>query len=466
MRICAILAAAAASAGAAMLPHVEQVGRGVWAAGFDAKRQWANCGFVAAADGALLIDPPRGIGAREYVAEVERISGKRPAGFLLTSDALPTQELTSLGVRKLEAHPAVEILPYDKGRRAIFVKASKTMFAGPAVVNGPRADVTAHDTVAWLDMLALIDSRRPESVVPGQGSWGGAQLIARQRRFLTELRRQVAYAITMGRPMDAIVAEFLLPASYYTWMPYDLPQPADLKHVYAELTAPRAPFRELAAGKPNALVLIGDRFHEPEHLEAGLRPALEAAGVKPHFTVDVAALTAANLARVDLLVILRDGMLWPGGPSKPYTIWMTPEQEKAVVDFVEGGKAFLILHNSMGLYPEKGPYLNLAGGRYIGHGPLERFRVEVVDRDHPVTRGVSDWSAADEQHTPPLDRKEATLLLRNRSDQGTTAAAGWAYEPGRGRLVHLASGHTREALEHSMYQRLLRNSVGWLLRRE
>ena len=58
---------------------------------------------------------------------------------------------------------------------------------------------------------------------------------------------------------------------------------------------------------------------------------------------------------------------------------MTPEQERAVVAFVDAGGGFLNLHNSMGLYPDDGPYLKLVGGRYIGHGHSERFRVEVVD---------------------------------------------------------------------------------------
>ena len=136
-----------------------------------------------------------------------------------------------------------------------------------------------------------------------------------------------------------------------------------------------------------------------------------------------------------------------------------PAQEQAVVDFVHRGGGFLNLHNSMGLYPEDGPYLRLVGGRYIGHGPLERFRVEVVDHDHPVTRGVQDFSVADEQHTPPIDAEKVHLLLRNRSDDGQTAAAGWVYEPGQGRLCHLANGHTRESLAHPMYQRLMRNAV-------
>ena len=47
-----------------------------------------------------------------------------------------------------------------------------------------------------------------------------------------------------------------------------------------------------------------------------------------------------------------------------------------------------------------------------------------------------------------------------------SAAAGWVREPGRGRLCHLANGHTLEALLHPMYQRLLRNAVRWCLHME
>src|SRR5262249_45465440 len=116
-------------------------------------------------------------------------------------------------------------------------------------------------------------------------------------------------------------------------------------------------------------------------------------------------------------------------------------------------------------YPDGGPYLKLVGGRYTGHGPLERFRVEVVDRNHPITRDVEDFSVADEQHTPETDLGKVHLLLRSRSGAGKSAVGGWAYEPGKGRLCHLANGHTREALLHPMFQRLMRNAVKWCVRR-
>jgi type 1 glutamine amidotransferase len=166
------------------------------------------------------------------------------------------------------------------------------------------------------------------------------------------------------------------------------------------------------------------------------------------------------------LVVLRDGLMRPSRDHRADFVWMTPEQQQAVVEFVERGRGFLNLHNSMGLYPADGPYLDLVAGRYIGHGPLERFGVEVVDPSHPVTRGVGAFFVADEQHTPPYDEKRAHLLLRNRSDDGTVAAAGWVREPGRGRLCHLANGHTTEALLHPMYQKLMCNAVRWCLRME
>jgi type 1 glutamine amidotransferase len=234
---------------------------------------------------------------------------------------------------------------------------------------------------------------------------------------------------------------------------------------------PVAPFHghEPAATdrRPHALVLIGDQPHEPGHIEDGLRPVFEATGVVPHFTADVKALSARNLAMVRLLVILRDGLQRPERDHRADFNWMTPEQERAVVEFVEAGGGFLNLHNAMGLYPPRGPYLDLVGGRFTGHGPLERFRVEVVDPDHPITRGVGPYFVADEQHTPIYDEKRVHLLLLSRSDDGrTVAAAAWVREPGRGRVCHLANGHTREALLHPMYQQLLRNAVRWCLRIE
>ncbi|HVU88797.1 MAG TPA: ThuA domain-containing protein, partial [Pirellulales bacterium] len=470
---------------AAPWPHHEENAPGVHVIGFADRFHSANCGFFVAEDETWLVDLPRGIPVQQYLADVKKVSGHAPAVLLLThamsDDAKLVGELREHGVKRVYLSPGtykflfaasssedteatapkpgfeivarrqtlggskIEFLPRDDtataGAAAVFLPASKVLFAGPLVYHGPRVPLPGRDTNAWREALEEVAAMKAARVVPGFGSWDGAELIDRQQRFLNELRRQVGYFIAQGQPRADLQRVVRLVPDYLVWMPYDTPVAEDVEHVYDELTVPYAPFNgkppQPNDERPHALVLIGDQPHEPGHIEAGLRPIFAATHVVPHFAVDVNALSAENLAHVQLLVILRDGLMRPQAPDQPDYVWMTKEQEQAVVDFVHRGGGFLNLHNSMGLYPEDGPYLRLVGGRYIGHGPLERFRVEVVDRDHPVTRGVEDFSVADEQHTPPYDDKRVHLLLRNRSDNGETAAAGWVYEPGKGRLCHL-----------------------------
>lgn len=493
-----------------LLPHLEELTPGVLVAGFMDRYRSANCGWVALAKETVLIDLPRGVPIPSFLKEVALTTGKPARKLILTNlqaaDASLVEALLDQGITQVLTSPdlrdfllktgkkllpeqikalaqkaalgdedvAIEFLPMDgmvgKGGAVVYLPRQQLLFGGPLVIHGPRVRLPGSDTGLWLDRLRALEKLPLRQVVPGFGSWsGGVGALTRQRRFLAELRGQVGYYIAQGRTLAEAKKGVRLPEDMMVWWFYDFPAAEDIEHVFGELTAPAAPFHgrfpPKGDKKPHALVLIGDLFHEPGHLEDGLRPVFEATGVEPHFTVDVRALAAENLARVQLLVILRDGWLHPEG--KPRTVWMQPEQEQAVVKFVEGGGAFLNLHNSMGLYPENGPYLKLAAGKFTGHGPLERFRVEVVDAHHPVTRGITDFSVADEQHTPSYDAGKVRLLLRNRSDDGkTVAAAGWVYEPGRGRLCHLANGHTREALHHPMYQRLLRNGVNWCLRRE
>jgi type 1 glutamine amidotransferase len=458
---------------AAPLPHQEQVAPGIWAAGFSAKSNSANCGWLISGSATILIDLPRVSDLPAFLSEVAKSTGKPVRQVLLTNPADAVnpimKALQAAGVQPIESLPGLTAIPYPGGT-ALYAARQRVLFAGPAATNGPHVKVAGVNTVAAIDTLAKLEKLGAAKVIPGFGSWGDNSILTRQRNFLTELRRQIAYHIAMGRYLTFIEAEVRLPSAYYVWMPYDDLRPEDIRHVYSDLTHPNAPYHgqppSKSDGKVHALVLLGDRYHEPGHLQEGLQPVFDATGVTPHYLHDVRGLTAENLSRVSLFVVLRDGMNWPDGPSQANQIWMTPQQEKAVVDFVEQGGSFLNLHNSMGVYPKDGPYLNLVGGRYIGHGPLERFRVEIVDPNHPVTKGVKPFFSADEQHTPPYDEKKLHLLLRNHSDDGkAVAAAGWVYEPGRGRLCHLANGHTREALANPEYQKLMRNAVNWLLRR-
>src|SRR5690349_21583401 len=118
--------------------------------------------------------------------------------------------------------------------------------------------------------------------------------------------------------------------------------------------------------KPRALALIGDRYHNPDYIRVSLNKVFGELDIAIDYTMDYASLSAALLKPYQLLLILRDGMIWPGGysgpdaythyetnlenaedfpPAKPVT-WIREEQGQAVRNFVEAGGGFYPLHNS------------------------------------------------------------------------------------------------------------------------
>ena len=68
---------------------------------------------------------------------------------------------------------------------------------------------------------------------------------------------------------------------------------------------------------PRALALIGDRYHNPDYIHVSLDRVFHDLNIPIDYTMDYAGLSAASIKPYQLLLILRDGMIWPGGYSGP-----------------------------------------------------------------------------------------------------------------------------------------------------
>src|SRR5436190_15900977 len=131
-----------------------------------------------------------------------------------------------------------------------------------------------------------------------------------------------------------------------------------------------------AAKKATAFALIGDRYHNSDYIRIGLtRTIARQLGVTIDFTDETSLLNTETLDGYKLLIVLRDGMIWPDGyggdessnaawvaTGRPKLVfdppipqpqgraqpqfWIKPEQGKAVRQFVEAGGAALFLHNT------------------------------------------------------------------------------------------------------------------------
>jgi len=214
-----------------------------------------------------------------------------------------------------------------------------------------------------------------------------------------------------------------------------------------------------------ALILAGDHFHQAEDAFEGVGFVLKSEGFEVDCTADFAAIGRETLADKNIFVIHRDGIEFPNGREAGPVAWMRPEQEEAIEQFVLKGGNFLALHNAGWGYPWKDGYRRTLGGYYIGHPPIASFRVEVVNREHPVTAGVESYDIEDEQHWLHCDYNRVEILLISQGQDGRQSVSGWAYEYGKGRVVYLPHGHTLEVIRHPMFQKLLHNAVRWLNRK-
>ena len=249
-----------------------------------------------------------------------------------------------------------------------------------------------------------------------------------------------------------------------------------------------------ASTAPTAFALIGDRYHNSDYIRTGLSRVL-GEGLAINFSDDVELLNAQTLAQHQLLIVFRDGMIWPQGygagapypgydPSTQGTLsdppapelepqavqWITPEQGRAVRAFVEDGGAAFFYHNSTYITASD-DFSHVHGSVTAGHPAVRPYKVQITNKDHPITRDVGDFVVTDEQHYMRYAKDPQHILAVSVNEDGhafgelgTRCEAAWAYDYGQGRVCYMSPGHTIPALWNPEYEKMQRNAAGWLLR--
>src|SRR5262249_6341118 len=129
--------------------------------------------------------------------------------------------------------------------------------------------------------------------------------------------------------------------------------------------------------KPIKVLFLGDNgHHRPAERFRQLQPVLARRGIDLTYTDKVEALNPKTLSAYDGLLIYAN------------TTKITPEQEKALLDFVEGGKGFIPLHCASYCFLNSPKYIELVGAQFQRHG-TGTFRTEIAEPNHPVMKGFT-----------------------------------------------------------------------------
>lgn len=154
-----------------------------------------------------------------------------------------------------------------------------------------------------------------------------------------------------------------------------------------------------------------------------------------------------------------------------YTDFLQPPLQKktaaALLTFTAKGGGLFAIHGGIAVQnrPELG---QLIGGLFTGHPPYEGLPMvsyKVADKDHPVMKGVSDFTVPDEFYLFELPTLEDRHIILSYENEGEIYPAGWIREYGLGRVLYICCGHNTDAFADEMLCRLLRNGAEWLTER-
>ena len=190
------------------------------------------------------------------------------------------------------------------------------------------------------------------------------------------------------------------------------------------------------------LIITGQNNHDWKRSTYFCRGMLLETG---KFSVDVAEDAPAALAdrdrleNYDLLFLDYNGPDW-GEPAR--------SNFEAVVS---GGTGLVVLHaadNAFNGWTEYERMLGLMFRGAAGHGEFHEFPVTIVNREHPVTRGVDDFRIWDELYhrMDPIPGVEYEVLATGWSDPaqrgtGSDEPVIIVLQYGRGRVYHHILGH-------------------------
>jgi type 1 glutamine amidotransferase len=258
------------------------------------------------------------------------------------------------------------------------------------------------------------------------------------------------------------------------------------------------------------------KFHRAHLIAGGFPPGSSAGHDHDHARLrllgllaeqDVPASVANDFADIEKwLPVTRLLMTYVAGP------YPDAAQCRAIRTWLEAGGHWLALHGTSGGRAErvegvrqrrtvKTEHHALLGSFFLTHPPLCKFRVDVRDSDHPLTRGLGgSFDVEDEPYFIELQDPGSTRILltadygpkvvsptvgplygkdTSLQPDGRTRVLGYTREVGKGGVTYFALGHChnpasregrteadteptfRGSWENDAFTALLRNAIAW-----
>ncbi|ELZ43467.1 secreted glycosyl hydrolase [Halorubrum saccharovorum DSM 1137] len=191
--------------------------------------------------------------------------------------------------------------------------------------------------------------------------------------------------------------------------------------------------------------------HYSTDLMRVLTPYMLERGVRIHYTERQDDLNADTLGSYDAVMLY-------GNRLEP-----TEAQIDALIQFVEDGGGFVPVHAASASFVSSDRYIDLVGGQFQSHPPIQEVTTDRQQPNHPVFQGVDVFSSDEEayRHTNVADDITVLEYGAGSGFDGTSNEPWtWTRTQGAGRVFYTAWGHDA-VWENDGFKQLLTNALLW-----
>ena len=192
--------------------------------------------------------------------------------------------------------------------------------------------------------------------------------------------------------------------------------------------------------------------HEIEHHNSRayfpiLASALTKDGINITYTENPSDLNSENLSKYDGLIVYANHEE------------IGKAEEKALLNFVETGKAFIPIHSASFCFKNSPAYIDIVGAQFMSHetGP---FTAEITNKEHPITKNLKPFETWDETYVHDKIADDITVLME-RVEGDHREPWTWVKQLGEGKVFYTAYGHDERTWENKGFQELVKAGILW-----
>lgn len=150
------------------------------------------------------------------------------------------------------------------------------------------------------------------------------------------------------------------------------------------------------------------------------------------------------------------------------------EQQQAFAELLKTGIGLVSLHHNVGAHRDWPEYTQIIGGQYVfkeaefdgkkygksTYAHDQQMKITVVDKEHPITKGVGDFAIEDETYGGLYVSPRVHLLLKTDHPKNSPEIA-WVTRYGKSPVAYLMLGHDGKAYVNPNYARLVNDAIRW-----